>query len=138
MFSSSSKSPAPKSKKNIEDEIKRALEESTSSPPCQDSDDDSDNSDDDTKESKEVKSVESKDSKRSKTKLSDLSTIEKFERQKEQMKSWRSKNPEYNKTYRQKYYAEHRDEILEKRRMKRLEERKIIEAFKMQQSRSEN
>lgn len=69
-------------------------------------------------------------SKPKKTKLGELSEDEKAERHKEQMKMWRSKNPEYNKTYRQKYYAENREAILEKRRAKRAEEKKILEEFK--------
>jgi hypothetical protein len=68
---------------------------------------------------------------KSRTKLGELSEAEKDERHRDQMKEWRSKNPDYNKTYRQKYYAEHREEILEKRRQKRVEEKKLLEEFKL-------
>jgi len=67
---------------------------------------------------------------KSRTKLSDLSDEDKFLRHKEQMKEWREQHQDYNKTYRQKYYAENRDKILEKRRIKRQEEKKVLEEFK--------
>lgn len=70
---------------------------------------------------------------RDKSKLSPLSSEEKQSKHKSQMKEWRSKNPEYNRTYRQKYYADHREEILEKRRQKRQEEKRILEAYKQSQ-----
>jgi hypothetical protein len=71
---------------------------------------------------------------KSRTKLSDLSDEDKVLRHKEQMKEWREQHPDYNKTYRQKYYAENRDKILEKRRMKRQEEKKALEEFKAYKS----
>lgn len=68
------------------------------------------------------------DSKR--TKLADLSEADKAERHREQMKAWRQAHPDYNKTYRQRYYEENRDKILQKRREKRAEEKKQLEDYK--------
>jgi hypothetical protein len=64
------------------------------------------------------------------TKLSSLSEDEKKLRHKEQMKKWREEHESYNKSYRQKYYAENREKILGKRRETRIEEKKLLEEFK--------
>jgi hypothetical protein len=66
----------------------------------------------------------------SRTKLSTLSEEEKVNRHKEQMKEWRKQHPDYNKTYRQRYYEEHREEILSKRRQKRAEHKRILDEAK--------
>ena len=67
---------------------------------------------------------------RTATKLTGLEPEEKAERQRGQIKEWHNKKPNYGKEYRQKYYAEHREEILEKLRVKRMNDRKILQEHK--------
>lgn len=68
--------------------------------------------------------------KRRKCKLESLSDEEKKERQIKQIEEWRNKNNDYSKEARKKYYAENKEEILAKRRQKRLEEKEIIRKYK--------
>ncbi len=138
---SESKELKKKKKSALSEQISKVLEETKTGSRSQVSDskresmkirtpdDLSSDSDDDLPEDvKKDNEIESKVPKR--TKLGDLSEEERVNRHREQMKEWRDKNPTYSKTYRQKYYAEHREEILEKRRLKRLEEKKNLEEFK--------
>jgi hypothetical protein len=121
-----------KDDKQIKEESKATAVTAEVADECSDSD--SDTADD---FSDSVSSTESKksafvpvkgDSKR--TKLADLSETDKAERHREQMKAWRQAHPDYNKTYRQRYYEENRDKILQKRREKRAEEKKQLEDYK--------
>lgn len=65
------------------------------------------------------------------SKLMNLSLEEKKQRQREQQKKWLAEHPDYNKTYREKYYQENREKILAKRRQKRAEEKKLLEEYKL-------
>lgn len=64
--------------------------------------------------------------KRPRTKLGNMTEGEKSGRHRDQMKTWRDTNPDYSKTYRQKYYEANREKILEKRRAKRAEEKRQL------------
>lgn len=144
MFNSSTSSK-PLKKQKFDEELAKALNESKEQKKdVESSDDESSEDTSDAEHNGEGKRStppgRASEKRRDKaTKLSKLglgTPAQKDARHKEQMKDWRSKNPEYNRTYRQKYYAEHREEILEKRRQKRLEEKQIIEAFRAQASQS--
>lgn len=129
--SSDSQKQKPKSfSDQLSDTVKSIQKSESKEPKKEDDEESSSSEDDEVKEDCSDKKRSPERTKQSRTKLAELSEVDKASRHKEQMKEWRSKHPDYNKNYRQKYYAEHRDEILEKRRLKRQEEKRILEEFK--------